>query len=372
MPRAGTNQFNQVPEQEWFEAAAAENIEWVRITFSKWNSKQKDFLAGDLDNYQQLVKKDLATLKKAIGWAEEQGLKVVIAPLGLPGSRWTQNNQGKKDQRLWNDKKWWQASARYWQDLARALKDSKAVVAYNIINEPKPEFGTGLAEHGDPARYKGWYEKYQGTSHDLPEFYNTVISAIRAVDAETPVMVDAGWYGQAQAFVYWPKLKDAKVLYSFHMYEPFNFTSRQNYLRKRKGKELYSYPGLIPYAGKVEQWDKKRLTEWFTPFNEWAEKNSIPANRIVAAEFGAYRRVPGGGRYMEDLLELFDQKQYHWAFYSFREDEWDGYDYEIGNRALGWKYWEAKEKGEDPEPPRDESNPLWQVLDQALETRTRT
>ena len=178
----GTNNFNDQPTESWFAAAKAADIEWVRLTFSKWDSESKDFLSGSLDNYQSLNQKDLKTLKQAIQWAEKYQLKVVVAPLGLPGSRWTQNNNGQKDQRLWTDKKWWEQSARYWQDIAGALKDTPNIVAYNIINEPTPEMGTGLAEHGDAARFAPWYQEYKGTSRDLPEFYNYIINAIREVD----------------------------------------------------------------------------------------------------------------------------------------------------------------------------------------------
>ena len=183
---------------------------------------------------------DLKTLKQSIEWADKHGLNVVLAPLGLPGSRWTQNNNGVKDQRLWENKDWWEQSARYWRDIAAELKDHNNIVAYNIINEPTPEMGTELPEHGDPIRYPLWYQEHKGTSRDLPAFYNYVIEAIREVDSKTPVMVDSGWYAQAQAFTYWPKLDDNKVLYAFHMYEPFDYTSRLTFPAGSKWqKRLY-------------------------------------------------------------------------------------------------------------------------------------
>ena len=351
IPQKGTNQFNEVPEEQWFAAAAKANIEWVRITFSKWDGKERDFLAGSLDNYQGLVQDDLIYLKKVVGWAEKYNLKVVIAPLGLPGSRWAQNNNRKKDTRLWQDKKWWKQSAQYWKDIAKELKDNNTIVAYNIINEPIPEYGTGLVEHGDPARYLEWYKQHKGTSRDLPDFYNTVIAAIREVDTTTPIMVDSGWYAQAQAFVYWPKLNDNNVLYAFHMYEPFDFTNRTNFLRKKNKKPQYTYPGKIPYAGQLMHWDKAALENWFNPMFEWADKNQIPHSRIVAAEFGSYRMNPGTSRYIGDLLDIFEEKDIHWAFYSYREDEWDGYDYEVGSKPLGWKYWQAMGKRRESSAP---------------------
>jgi hypothetical protein len=58
--------------------------------------------------------------------------------------RWAQNNNGKVDDRLWQDKGKWHDAARFWHDLAAALKDHPAVAAYNLINEPAPEKKGGL------------------------------------------------------------------------------------------------------------------------------------------------------------------------------------------------------------------------------------
>uniref|UniRef100_A0A1I7ZIA3 MarR family transcriptional regulator n=1 Tax=Steinernema glaseri TaxID=37863 RepID=A0A1I7ZIA3_9BILA len=43
------------------------------------------------------------------------------------------------------------------------------------------------------------------------------------------------------------------------------------------------------------------------------------------------RRWAGCTAYLEDVLGTLDRQQVHWAFYSFREDSWDGMDYELGS-----------------------------------------
>ena len=87
IPQGGTNQFNQRPTEEWFAAAAEADIEWVRVAFGKWDGKERDFLAGSLDNYQGLIQEDLAYLNTVLSWAEKHQIKVVLTPLGLPGAR---------------------------------------------------------------------------------------------------------------------------------------------------------------------------------------------------------------------------------------------------------------------------------------------
>ncbi len=362
--RKGTNYFNINPQEKWFKAAQNIGIEWVRIAYEKWKGKRRDFLLGNAGNYNGIIQQDLKKLIQVLDWAYKHNIKAVVTPLGLPGNRWVQKNGGRRDLRLWKNRKYWQQSAAFWQELANNLKNHPAVYAYNIINEPIPEMKTGISEHGDMSRYNSWYEKYKGTTHDLPAFYEMIIKSIREKDTETPVMLDGGWYAQPNAFVYWPKIADDAVLYSFHMYEPYLFTSRINFHKKLK----LTYPGKVSFAGQKVEWNKQKIENYFDPFFKWAKNNGIPNNRIVNSEFGCYRRNKTCDQYLADTIEELNSRKIHWAFYSFREDDWDGYDYEVGTGGLGWAYWKAKEAGENPEVPRKD-NPLFSIIKREFQKR---
>lgn len=342
-PRHGGNSFNRLPpEQAYFDALQAYGATWVRLSYDKWKPAGRDFLLGDADNYTELVQTDLDTLKQVLDRAQRAGLKVVIAPLSLPGMRWSQNNQGHFDDRLWQDKRYWVQSAAFWRDLAQALKGHPAVAAYNLVNEPAPEKQGGLPEHASQEQMKAWYARQQGGPRDLPALSAKLLAAIRAVDDKTPVMVDAGWYAAADAFGYWPRpLADARVLYSVHMYEPYAATSAPNMARKRP----FEYPGRVPFAGRDEHWDAARVAQYLQLPLQWAEAMRVPRSRLVVGEFGCMRRLPGCHRYLEDVLEVLVHERLHWAFYSFREDSWDGMDYELGSGKVPWRYWKAIDEG---------------------------
>ena len=346
-PERGGNSFNRLPpDQAYFDALQDYGASWVRLSYDKWQPAERDYLIGNADQYQGLVAKDLQQLKTTLDRAHAAGLKVVITPLSLPGMRWAQNNGDRFDDRLWQDKRFWTQSAAFWRDLAAVLKEHPAVAAYNLINEPAPEKQAGLAEHADAAKMRDWYEKQVGSARDLPGFYQTLISAIREVDSLTPIMVDAGWYGAADAFSYWPApLADSRVLYSFHMYEPYAATSAPNLQRARP----YTYPGLVPFAAGMQKWDPNRVRSYLQLPLDWAAQHAIPANRMVAGEFGCMRKLPGCQQYLEDVLSALEAARVHWAFYSFREDSWDGMDYELGSANVPWAYWKAAEDGQ-PDP----------------------
>ena len=356
-PRKGANFFNVVPEERWFKDAKSVGIEWVRLAYDKWVGKQRDFLLGDADKFSGIVQEDLKKLIRVLDWAHKNNLKVVIAPLGLPGNRWVQKNGDMHDLRLWNDKKFWKQSSDFWGELAKNLKGHPAVVGYNILNEPTPEMKSGLPEESPPGKYLEWNQRVKGSARDLPAFYETVISSIRENDPETPIIVDSGWYGRPAAFSFWPKLSDENSLYSIHMYEPYEFTNRKNF----KAEKPLQYPGPIPFGDNVAVWNKERIDAYFSPFFQWAEGKGIPPNRLMAGEFGCYRRNPGCGEYLSDVIEVLNSKRVHWAFYSFREDEWDGFEYEVGTGGFSDRYWTDKDAGKNPEVPRSD-NPLFQVL----------
>ncbi len=147
MPRHGGNSFNQNPPGlAYFQALRATGATWVRLTPSKWKGAGRDFLIGDADHYTGIPPSDLATLEQVLDAARDAGLKVVIAPLSLPGDRWSQQNGNVQDDRLWNDRAYWDQSAAFWSDLATALKGRPEIAGYNILNEPTPEKGMDLDE----------------------------------------------------------------------------------------------------------------------------------------------------------------------------------------------------------------------------------
>jgi len=343
VPRRGSNCFNeQPPDAEYFRALRGYGATWVRLTFSKWKSARPgDFLFGSLDEYRALVPEDLATLRKVLDDAHAAGLRVVLVPLELPGARWVQQNDGKFDDRLWSDRGYWDQSAAFWRDLAAALARHPGIAAYNLINEPVPERRGGLDEHAAPETMQAWYQRARGTTRDLPAFYELLVGAIRKVDASTPIMLDAGFYAAADSWNYWPAgLSDQRLLYAYHMYEPWSATSSPNMKREKP----YRYPGIAPFGNGEARWDAAAVAGYLQQPVDWARRHGVPANRLVAGEFGCMRRWPDCARYLEDVLSALDDDGVHWAFYSFRE-AWDGMDYELGTEKLPWQYWEALEQG---------------------------
>ncbi|WP_245339294.1 glycoside hydrolase family 5 protein [Paenibacillus shirakamiensis] len=371
--RKGTNFMNSTSLPQNYEAAKEQGIEFVRLAPDKWSknrdflfndkadTRNADFLIGSSDQYKGIVEEDFVRLKADLDAAEAKGMKVVVTVLSLPGDRWRQFNGNKNDDRIWNDLEYQNQATEFWKDLATRLKGHPAVIGYNLINEPHPETATGFNDFWTQD-YTNWYTKVEHTAADLNALYDSIVKGIRTVDSTTPIIVDSGLYATPWAFKYLKPMDDPNVLYAFHMYEPYEMTSQN----KKKGF-TYSYPGTVKVGNNQteKEFNRQALEQFVEPVAKWASDHGVPANRIIASEFGTNRMVQGADQYMADLISIFNEYGWHWAFYAFREDTWDGMDYELGSVKPDWKYWDAIEKGKLPARVKAH-NPIWNAIQEDL------
>ena len=352
VPRNGANSFNrEPPDAAYFEALAASGASWVRLAFSKWDGAGRDFLIGDADRYAGIPAADLDVLVRVLDDAHRAGLRVVVTPLSLPGARWQQQNGGKFDDRLWSERAYWDQAAVFWADLATELRAHPAVAAYNIVNEPAPERTQLLPENAPLADVRVFMSRHAGSTRDLPAFYEHVITALRLADELTPVMIDGGYFANPRHLASWPAhLSDPRVLYAFHMYEPWLATSAANLRRE----EPLRYPGVeTEYAGTSLRWDEAAVRAHIDLAFDWADAQDLPPTRVVAAEFGCMRLWKDCGTYLGDVMEAIDGRGGHWAYYAFREDEWDGMDYELPPSFPSRRFYWLLEFGQAASMPRD-------------------
>ncbi|MFP3027691.1 MAG: glycoside hydrolase family 5 protein [Wolbachia sp.] len=333
--RKGANVFNRKVDSDLIKAAKEYKIGFIRLAPDKFETTQRDFLLGNADNYPGLISKDLKVLKDVLDAFHQQKIPVVLTMLSLPGSRWKQNNNDKDDLRLWSDQAFQKQAAKFWQDLAKELKDHPAIVGYNILNEPHPE---RLYNTADSAIYNVEQSKVQ---KNLFGFYSSVVNSIRQVDSETPIILDSSSYADSNTFNKFEPVSDKNVLYSFHIYEPFAYTN----LKLNQGN--FAYPGHVQSfdAKKVEYWNKDKLKSYIEPVKIFQKRYNIPDYKILAGEFGGHRCSKGLEHYFRDLTSIFNEYNWHFAVYGFREDIWDGMDYELGSKKLSWKDWQAIEEG---------------------------
>lgn len=353
--RKGANCFNNIPREQWFADAAAAGIHLVRFSPAKWKGEGRDFLLGNADEFKGIPPTDLAQFKQSLDWAAAHDIRVIVTPLSLPGARWSQQNDDKVDDRLYKDLAYHQQAARFWKELATALKDHPAVAGYNLINEPAPERSLHLGDESQAAIAR-FHAQHADGAADINVLYRQIIAAIREVDPRTPIILDASSYAAINGLAALQPVADTSVIYSVHFYDPWLF----NTWKMNQGKLRYGTTMTID--GETFALDKQWIVSQFQNVTSWAKQNHIPANRIFIGEIGCDRRVPGAQQYLADIVQTVNAGQWHWAFYSFREDEWDGMDYELGTEPPPAGLYDLHgDEREAAVSKLRKPNPLWEV-----------
>lgn len=338
----GANVFNKEISREDIKAAKNYGIAFIRLAPDKFISEARDFLIGNADNYQGLVPEDLRKLENILDIFHEYEMPVLITVLSLPGSRWRQNNNGKDDLRIWRSERFQNQAAKFWQDLSEAIAKHPAVIGFNVLNEPHPE---RLYPQGNEA-------EEDEVQKLLFEFYNLVIGSIRKVDEDIPIILSSSAYADPKAFRKLKRHDDEKVIYSFHMYEPYAYTNR----KLNEGR--FQYPGFVNGV----YWDYNTLKNYMDAVVSFQRISNVSSNRILVGEFGGHRMSKGLPNYFEELTEIFNENGWHYAFYAFREDTWDGMDYELGSKKMPWSYWQTLERGEKPVLDRNSDTPSFKAI----------
>jgi len=359
--RRGANGDGGKDPDKWFGAAAEVGIEFIRLIPVNWDSQGRDFLLGDADNFKSIPLQDLQKLKEILDVAHDYNMKVLLTMFSLPGARNRQDNEYKFDYRLWKYQQYQQQALSFWKELAAQLKNHPAVVGYNPLNEPHPARRDGFESDRDSVGFADWLNRHKNGTSDLNRFNRLIVKAIRSEDTETPIILDGWFHSSSCGLRYLTPVNDDAVLYAFHFYEPWIFTTY------RVNKDRFSYPDRMPgdTSEATSQWTLADIHQRLKPVIEWASCYNIPCSKIIVEEFGCDRRIPGAKEYLVDIINVFNEAKWHWAFYSFRSSDWDGLDYELGTEKLGWKYWQEREKGINHEDLiKRHDNPLWDVFKQ--------
>ena len=260
----------------------------------------------------------LPRLRRALIRIGEYGLKSIITITDLPGEGTFQHKP--PDMKFWTLPTVRERAARFWGELAKGLADlsDRTVAGYDLINEPHSP--------NDGAYFGDLTSEY---SSELNHFYSLAHDAIRGHDKNVMIILSPLSYASPRAIKSLSPLPDANVAYAFHMYAPPVLT-----LRGAEGVQ-HSYPGpvrLYPHC------PHEFLNITFEFLHDllkenvfkWQVENGIPSNRILVGEFGISREVNGAELYLRDLLRIFGEFGWSWLLFSFRDEEWDALDYELG------------------------------------------
>ncbi len=253
-----------------------------------------------LDDYDQWLEAELKKLDAALPVCEQHGLRVVLDLHSPPGGKATAGGYVGSDDRLFTDPACQRKFVEVWQRMATRYRHAKPIWGYDLVNEPVEDF----VEEG---------------CDDWQALAERAARAIRAVDPERTIIIEPAAWGGPDGLNELVPLPVSNVVYSVHMYIPHAFTHQGVF----SSGPSYQYPGLI--EGK--QWDKAQLEAALRPAVDFQKAYGV---QIYIGEFSAIRWAPddSAGRYLKDLIDVFEAYGWDWSYHAFRE--WDGWSVEHG------------------------------------------
>ncbi|MBN2473319.1 MAG: cellulase family glycosylhydrolase [Pirellulales bacterium] len=272
-------------------------VEWnanvIRWQFTRnWGRAGTD---RDLAEYDRWFQNELEDLDKVLEAGRRYGLKVVVDMHSPPGGRYE-----NMDLAIFHEPVYQDHYVALWENVARRYRGRPAVWGYDLVNEPVQN----LPSPPGVADYLGAQVR--------------AAKAIRAIDADVPIFIEAAQWDSAAGFRELEPVDVTNVIYQVHVYVPGEFT-HQGVYNKVTG---VAYPGKI---GDVA-WDKEQLRRVLAPVREFQLAYNV---HIYAGEFSAIRWAPGAAAYLRDAIALFEEYGWDWTYHAYRE--WDGWSVEHGS-----------------------------------------
>jgi hypothetical protein len=248
---------------------------------------------GELAAYDAWLEKEMSRMDRLFPLCAKLGIAVLIDLHTPPGGRDDANTC-----RMFQEKRFQDKFLEVWRRLVTRYLGQKAVWGYDLVNEPvEGDVPEGLLE---------WQELADKTAR-----------MIRKLDPKRAIVVEPAPWGGAVAIQNLIPLDVPGVVYSVHMYQPFKFTHQG----------IYDNPAGVTYPGVIDgvTWDKGKLREALKPVVQFQRRFNV---HIYVGEFSAIRWAPGTSArdYLRDLIELFEEYEWDWAYHAFRE--WDGWSVE--------------------------------------------
>lgn len=232
---------------------------------------------------------EVAQAKRILRLGDCLGFKVVVSLNSKPGFAKAE---------FWTNNSLQDSLVQVWIELARALKDDPGIAAYDLINEPVPP--RDAFSRGPNSAWRALASR--------------MIEGIRSVDRSHVIVFEPDPWALPSGFKDLVPLPYDNLVYSFHFYEPRDFTHQGLY-----GNKLgVMYPS--------NSWNKARLSSLLDPVRSFAQRYDA---KIYVGEFSAVRWAPDGSAaaYLKDAIELFEQAKWAWTYHVWRG--YQGWDAEV-------------------------------------------
>ena len=225
---------------------------------------------------------------------------------------------------MWENQAAQDAWVEMWRYTAERYRDNPIVAGYKLMNEPNAS--AVLLDMYEPDEF---YADYAGTLYDWNQLHPRIVAGIREVDPNTPILVSGPCWSGVRWFPYLQPTDDPRTVYVVHQYEP-----QGQYTHQEPDGEN-TYPGVFDtnWDGEDDQFDRAWLDNLLSTVDTFMATHGMP---VAVGEYGVARWVPGGAEYMDDQMDLFEQRGMNYALWEW-QTSWEPFAEEVhsGNFRLG-------------------------------------
>ena len=289
--------YDDFIKKEDFEIIASWGLDHVRlpIDYNLFLDEKDDFIEEGMDR-----------IKKAIAWAKDTGLNVI---LDLHKTKGFSFDEGEKEAGFFENERYQELFYRIWEELTRRFAGEG--IAFDLLNEIT-----------DAAYMNRWNKIAQ-----------TCAERIRRINKDVYVMV--GGYGNNRLEAISDiAVHDDRLVYSFHCYSPLIFThqgaywirgmdtafrmdydsSAADYMRYAKMYLPEDNQDPLPMDKMNEDYFRNR----FRPYVALAKERNIP---LYCGEYGVIdrARVDDAYEWISCINRVFDEYGISRAIWSYKE-----------------------------------------------------
>ena len=210
---------------------------------------------------------------------------------------------------VWTDQAAQDAWLAMWRYTAQRYKNSAVVVGYDLMVEPNSSDSSLGQTEFEPTDF---YPTYANTLYDWNPLAARITTAIREVDADTPILVGSMGYSAVAWLPNVVPTGDSRTVYIVHQYAPYDIYTHQT------PDGANSYPGYydVNYDGEADTFDRNWLNGLLSRVDAFKATNNVP---VSVNEFGVQRWVPGGDNFMDDIMDLFEGRGMNHALWYWQQ-----------------------------------------------------
>lgn len=254
------------------------------------------FYAADGRTFNEAA---FARLDRVVDLLADRNIRVILCLHDFPGS---------SNGMVWRDFAYWRELERLWTALAARYRDRSAVIACEIMNEPRVVADQGSALDRNLMRLGTWSfpADWSNTPRDYLGLFERLGGIINRTAPDKLVIVPAVGIGGAPVNFSWMRpVRVDNVVYTFHLYVPHAFADSG-----KGGKEG------VPYESAR---GRSAILKALEPVERFARQWDA---RIYVGELGLSFATEGRGAraWMNDVLGHLEQQGWSWTYWTYSID----------------------------------------------------